>query len=286
MLALSTMPVRRRAGNGADGVGPNRPAIPVKLDWVEKFMTEELEPSSWSPSILTTRTATMAILRPLLRQVKRPGVVGRAFASNSADGASVRSSWRCSNGSSSAPGGRRRRSLSGRTPATPRSWRCSADEQKPAIDRCSRRGSPPLFDDRAAGVSFRSQAVRPRRPAMPRGKQGLDHQRREVVSTPTPSMRRSLSSWPSPSPEACTYREDVAVPRPTPPGIEIVRNVGVGADPPSASHGFIRYDVQVPADHVLGGEAKRYEHEPDWAAAEYIARCGQSRADAQRHSTA
>ena len=42
------------------------------------------------------------------------------------------------------------------------------------------------------------------------------------------------------------------------PGIEIVRNVGVGTES-HASHGYVRYnDVRVPADHVLGGEGQAF----------------------------
>jgi acyl-CoA dehydrogenase len=46
------------------------------------------------------------------------------------------------------------------------------------------------------------------------------------------------------------------------PGIEIVRNVGVGFEGSSASaasHGYVRYtDVRVPLDHVLGGEGQAF----------------------------
>ncbi|TDH56395.1 acyl-CoA dehydrogenase [Mycobacterium eburneum] len=44
------------------------------------------------------------------------------------------------------------------------------------------------------------------------------------------------------------------------PGIEIVRNVGVGVESAEhASHGYVRYtDVRVPADHVLGGEGQAF----------------------------
>ena len=44
------------------------------------------------------------------------------------------------------------------------------------------------------------------------------------------------------------------------PGIEIVRDVGVGAESSShATHGYVRYtDVRVPADDVLGGEGQAF----------------------------
>ena len=43
-------------------------------------------------------------------------------------------------------------------------------------------------------------------------------------------------------------------------GVEIVRNVGVGGEPEGhGSHGYVRYtDVRVPADHVLGGEGQAF----------------------------
>lgn len=63
------------------------------------------------------------------------------------------------------------------------------------------------------------------------------------------------------NPEARTYDKMslFIVPAET-PGIEIVRNVGVGAESSSrGSHGYVRYtDVRVPADHVLGGEGQAF----------------------------
>ncbi|MCV7176873.1 acyl-CoA dehydrogenase family protein, partial [Mycolicibacterium sphagni] len=47
------------------------------------------------------------------------------------------------------------------------------------------------------------------------------------------------------------------------PGIEIVRNVGVGTEGSGSAdhgtHGYVRYtDVRVPLDHVLGGEGQAF----------------------------
>ncbi len=44
------------------------------------------------------------------------------------------------------------------------------------------------------------------------------------------------------------------------PGIEIIRNVGVGTEPlGEGSHGYLHYDnVRVPADHLLGGEGQGF----------------------------
>ncbi len=44
------------------------------------------------------------------------------------------------------------------------------------------------------------------------------------------------------------------------PGIEIIRNVGLGQEGEEhATHGYVRYnDVRVPADHLLGGEGQAF----------------------------
>jgi acyl-CoA dehydrogenase len=44
------------------------------------------------------------------------------------------------------------------------------------------------------------------------------------------------------------------------PGVEIIRNVGVGAESgDKGTHGYVRYnDVRVPADHLLGGEGAAF----------------------------
>ena len=44
------------------------------------------------------------------------------------------------------------------------------------------------------------------------------------------------------------------------PGLEILRNVGVGGEPEGhGSHGYVRYtDVRVPADHLLGGAGQAF----------------------------
>ncbi|MCO8129061.1 acyl-CoA dehydrogenase family protein [Acidimicrobiia bacterium EGI L10123] len=44
------------------------------------------------------------------------------------------------------------------------------------------------------------------------------------------------------------------------PGVEIVRNVGLGAEPEGhGTHGYVRYtDVRVPADHLLGGAGQAF----------------------------
>lgn len=44
------------------------------------------------------------------------------------------------------------------------------------------------------------------------------------------------------------------------PGIEIIRNVGLGGEEPDeGSHAYVRYNnVRVPADHVLGGEGQAF----------------------------
>lgn len=146
------MPVRRRAGERLPTVWDfeTDPQYQSKLDWVEKFMAEELEPLDLvALDPYDKKNAdTMAILRPLQRQVKdqglwaahlRPELGGQGFG---------QVKLALLNEIIGAPGGRRRRSaVRRRTPATPRSWRCSAPtSRKPAIyDRCSTARSPPAI---------------------------------------------------------------------------------------------------------------------------------------------
>jgi acyl-CoA dehydrogenase len=63
------------------------------------------------------------------------------------------------------------------------------------------------------------------------------------------------------NPEAGPYERmsQFIVPRET-PGVEIVRNVGVGGESSrEGGHGYVRYtDVRVPAENLLGGEGKAF----------------------------
>lgn len=72
------MPVRRRAGERLPTVWDfeTDPQYQSKLDWVEKFMAEELEPLDLvALDPYDKKNAdTMAILRPLQRQVKDQGL--------------------------------------------------------------------------------------------------------------------------------------------------------------------------------------------------------------------
>ena len=72
---------------------------------------------------------------------------------------------------------------------------------------------------------------------------------------------RSRSSWRSPTPTCrCTRARRCSSSRPTRPGIEIVRNVGLGGEPRGRGpHAYVRYnDVRVPAENLLGGEGQAF----------------------------
>lgn len=223
------MPVRRRAGERLPTVWDfeTDPQYQSKLDWVEKFMAEELEPLDLvALDPYDKKNAdTMAILRPLQRQVKdqglwaahlRPELGGQGFGQvklallNEIIG---RSRWAPSAFGCQAPDSGNAEILA----------LFGTDEQKARYLR-------PLLD----GEKWFSTNAK--------------HASFFIVMAVT-------------KPEARTYEKMslFIVPADT-PGIEIVRNVCVGAESTRhASHGYIRYhDVRVPADHVLGGEGQAF----------------------------
>ena len=63
------------------------------------------------------------------------------------------------------------------------------------------------------------------------------------------------------NPEVSAYQgmSMLLVPAET-PGVEIVRNVGLGGEPDGhGTHGYVRYDdLRVPSDHLLGGEGQAF----------------------------
>src|SRR5215469_9347728 len=77
-MAPSTMPVRRCAGERLATVWDfeTDPEYQAKLDWVEEFMVDELEPLDLVALDPYNKTSaeTMAILRPLQQRVKDRGL--------------------------------------------------------------------------------------------------------------------------------------------------------------------------------------------------------------------
>lgn len=266
-LALSTMPVRRRAGERLPTVWDfeTDPQYQSKLDWVEKFMAEELEPLDLvALDPYDKKNAdTMAILRPLQRQVKdqglwaahlRPELGGQGFGQvklallNEIIG---RSRWAPSAFGCQAPdsGNAEILALFGTDEQKARYLRPLLDGE---ITSCYSMTEPQGGSDPGLFVTAAT------RDAAGNGDWIINGEKWFSTNAKHASFFIVMAVT---KPEARTYEKMslFIVPADT-PGIEIVRNVGVGAESTRhASHGYIRYhDVRVPADHVLGGEGQAF----------------------------
>ena len=158
--------------------------------------------------------------------------------------------------------GRRRCSAARRpTPATPRSSPTTAPTSR------RRKYLQPLLDGDDLVLLLDDRAARRRRP------DAVHDPRRAATATsgsstarsgsrPTPATPASSSSWRSPNPDVSAYQgmSMFIVPAET-PGVEIIRNVGVGGEPRGPRHATATSattDVRVPADHLLGGEGQAF----------------------------
>ncbi|CMK77984.1 acyl-CoA dehydrogenase family protein [Mycobacterium tuberculosis] len=261
------MPVRRRAGERLPTVWDfeTDPQYQSKLDWVEKFMAEELEPLDLvALDPYDKKNAdTMAILRPLQRQVKdqglwaahlRPELGGQGFGQvklallNEIIG---RSRWAPSAFGCQAPdsGNAEILALFGTDEQKARYLRPLLDGE---ITSCYSMTEPQGGSDPGLFVTAAT------RDAAGNGDWIINGEKWVSTNAKHASFFIVMAVT---KPEARTYEKMslFIVPADT-PGIEIVRNVGVGAESTRhASHGYIRYhDVRVPADHVLGGEGQAF----------------------------
>jgi len=258
------MPVRRRAGERLPTVWDfeTDPEYQAKLDWVEKFMVDELEPLDLIAldPYDKKNAEVMAVLRPLQRQVKeqglwaahlRPELGGQGFGQvklallNEIIG---RSRWAPSVFGCQAPDSGNAEILA----------LFGTDEQKarylqPLLDgeitSCYSMTEPQGGSDPG---SFVTAATRDGDYWVINGEKWFStnakHASFFIVMAVT-------------NPESRTYDKMslFIVPAET-PGIEIVRNVGMGGESSNrGSHAYVRYnDVRVPADHVLGGEGQAF----------------------------
>ncbi|MBI3214283.1 MAG: acyl-CoA dehydrogenase family protein [Mycobacterium sp.] len=238
------------------------PEYQAKLDWVETFMSDELEPLdlvSLDPYD-KSNPDVMAVLRPLQQQVKdnglwaahlKPELGGQGFGQvklallNEILG---RSRWAPSVFGCQAPDSGNAEILA----------LFGTDEQKqrylqPLLDgeisSCYSMTEPQGGSD--PGL-FVTRAERDGDSWVINGEKWFSSHARHAsffivmaVTNPEARTRDKMSLF--------------IVPAET-PGIEIVRNVGVGGESSEhASHGYVRYtDVRVPLDHVLGGEGQAF----------------------------
>jgi len=238
------------------------PEYQAKLDWVDAFMRDEVEPLDFAPldPYEKTNPDVIATLRPLQQQVRAqrlwaahltPELGGQGYGQvklallNEILG---RSRWAPSVFGCQAPDSGNAEILA----------LFGTDEQK-------RRYLQPLLDGEISSCYsmtelqggsdpglFVTRAVRDGESWVINGEKWFSSNARHAsffivmaVTNPEARTRDKMSLF--------------IVPAET-PGIEIIRNVAVGGESSDhGSHGYVRYhDVRVPADHVLGGEGQAF----------------------------
>jgi len=238
------------------------PEYQKKLDWVEEFMRDQLEPLDFAPldPYEKSNPEVLRVLRPLQQQVRDqglwaahlgPDLGGQGYGQvklallNEIVG---RSRWAPSVFGSQAPDSGNAEILA----------MFGTEEQKERylqpllngeISSCYSMTEPHGGSD--PGL-FTTHAERDGDEWVINGEKWFSSNARNasffivmVVTNPEARTHQKMSLF--------------IVPAET-PGIEIIRNVGVGGESDDrAGHGYIRYnDVRVPADHVLGGEGQAF----------------------------
>ncbi|BBY63824.1 acyl-CoA dehydrogenase family protein [Mycolicibacterium helvum] len=238
------------------------PEYQKKLDWVEEFMREQLEPLDFAPldPYEKTNPEVLRVLRPLQQQVRDQGLwaahLGPELGGQGYGQVKLallneivgRSRWAPSVFGSQAPDSGNAEILA----------MFGTDEQK-------KRYLQPLLDGEISSCYSMTEPHGGSDPGL-----FTTHAERDgddwVINGEKwfSSNARNASFFivmVVTSPEARTHQKMslFIVPAET-PGIEIIRNVGVGGESDDrAGHGYIRYnDVRVPADHVLGGEGQAF----------------------------
>ena len=238
------------------------PDFQKKLDWVDTFVREEVEPLDYalgSPYDKSDERA-MAILRPLQQKVKEqdlwaahlgPDLGGQGYGQvklallNELLG---RSGWAPSVFGCQAPDSGNAEILA----------HYGTDEQKgkylqPLLDggisSCYSMTEPHAGAD---PTLFTTRAVKDGNEWVINGEKWFSSSARYAsffivmaVTNPDVSAYKGMSMF--------------IVPAET-PGVEIIRNVGVAGEPEGhGSHAYMRYtDVRVPEDHLLGGEGNAF----------------------------
>ncbi|WP_431238050.1 acyl-CoA dehydrogenase family protein [Mycolicibacterium aichiense] len=238
------------------------PEYQKKLDWVEEFMRDKLEPLDFAPldPYEKTNPQVLRVLRPLQQAVREQGLWA-AHLSPELGGQGYgqvklallneivgRSRWAPSVFGSQAPdsGNAEILAMFGTEEQKKRYLQPLLDGE---ISSCYSMTEPHGGSD--PGL-FTTHAERDGDEWVINGEKWFSSNARNasffivmVVTNPDARTHQKMSLF--------------IVPAET-PGIEIIRNVGVGGESDDrAGHGYIRYnDVRVPADHVLGGEGQAF----------------------------
>src|SRR6478672_12241621 len=238
------------------------PEYQAKLDWVDTFMREEVEPLDFAAldPYDKTNPDVMAVLRPLQQQVREhglwaahltPELCGQGYGQVQLallNEILVRSRWAPSVFGCQAPdsGNAEILALFGTEQQKQRYVQPLLDGD---ISSCYSMTEPQGGSD--PGL-FVTRAERDNDTWVINGEKWFSTNARHAtffivmaVTNPDARTRDKMSLF--------------IVPAET-PGIEIVRNVAVGGESSDhGTHGYVRYtDVRVPADHVLGGEGQAF----------------------------
>ncbi len=238
------------------------PEYQKKLDWVEEFMREQLEPLDFAPldPYEKTNPEVLRVLRPLQQQVRDQGLwaahLGPELGGQGYGQVKLallneivgRTRWAPSVFGSQAPDSGNAEILA----------MFGTEEQKERylqpllngeISSCYSMTGPHGGSD--PGL-FTTHAERDGDEWVINGEKWFSSNARNasffivmVVTNPEARTHQKMSLFIVPAETS---------------GIEIIRNVGVGGESDDrAGHGYIRYnDVRVPADHVLGGEGQAF----------------------------
>jgi acyl-CoA dehydrogenase len=238
------------------------PEFQKKLDWVDAFVTEEVEPLDFvlgDPYDKTDRRA-MAILRPLQKSVRDHGL------------------WACHLGPELGGQGYGQLKLAllnellGRSRWAPSVFGCQAPDSGNAeilahygTAAQKDRYLQPLLDGSISSCYSMTEPQAGADPTLFKVRATRDGDSWVIDGEKWFSSNARYASFyivmAVTNPDVSAYQgmSMFIVPAET-PGIDILRNVGTGNEPADhGSHGYVRYDqVRVPADHLLGGEGQAF----------------------------
>lgn len=236
------------------------PEYQQKLDWVEGFMVDELEPLdlvAFDPYD-KNNPETMAILRPLQQKVKEQRLWAAHLTPELGGQGYGQVKLALLN------------EILGRSRWAPSAFGCQAPDSGNAeilalfgTDGQKSRYLQPLLDGDISSCYSMTEPQGGSDPGLFVTRAERDGESWVVTGEKWFSSNAKHASFfivmAVTNPDARTHDKMslFIVPAET-PGIEIIRNVGVGTDS-HATHGYVRYtDVRVPDDHVLGGEGQAF----------------------------
>ena len=233
-----------------------------KLDWVDRFLTDEIEPLDFvlgDPYDKSDGQA-MRFLKPLQDQVREQGL------------------WACHLGADLGGQGYGQVKLAllnellGRSRWAPSVFGCQAPDSGNAeiiahygTDEQKARYLQPLLDGDISSCYSMTEPHAGADPTLFKVRAELDGDEWVINGEKWFSSNARFASFfivmAVSNPDVSAYKgmSMFIVPAET-AGINIIRNVGVGGEPDGhGSHGYVSYEnVRVPADHLLGGEGQAF----------------------------